>query len=148
MPDGRRRQEECHGASAAAAARPHPGSTIAVVVVAALLWTVDLVLLLAVVPPYERTFADFGMRVPWYTDVLIAISRWCTKYFYVLWFPLALIVVAVAGSTWFLRHRQRPLGALWGAAMVLLPVVVGLLIWLGCYLPMQQLLQGLQGQQG
>jgi type II secretory pathway component PulF len=117
-----------------------------VVVAAVMLWIMIVAWLVFVVPEFERIFADFKMRVPLGTDAIIACSRWCMKYPYVLPMPLAMIGV----STWLIRHRVRKrwLGGLWCLAMLVLPAGLAFLIWLLCYLPMERLLEGLAAPKG
>jgi hypothetical protein len=130
--------------------RPSLVTTVVVVVAAVLLWIVVLGELLFIVPLFEAVFVDFGLRVPQVTEATIACTRWCTKYPYVLPMPLAIITTGVAVSTWLIRHQWRNgvLGAVWCLAMLLLLAVVAFLIWLGCYLPYQKLLDGLAAQKG
>jgi hypothetical protein len=124
--------------------RPRIAVTAAVIGLAAFLWIAVAVELTFVVPHYERLFADFRVKVPWATEVVIASSRWCIKYWYVL------IVLAIAGvglSTILIRHlAQKPwLGFTWCVAILLLPLLVGFSIWFFCYWPYLKLLEGLQG---
>src|SRR5690349_1912178 len=89
--------------------------TIAVVAAAAVLWTVVLALFLFLVPAFERIFVDFQLQVPYITERVIDVSRWCTHYLLIIPIELLVIVAGVAGSTWLLRHvlRQRWLAHLW-----------------------------------
>jgi len=132
------------------AERPNPRVTTIVVILAAMLWMMIAAELLFVVPHFERIFMDFQMRLPLTAEAIIACSRWCMKYPYVLPMPMAMIVGGVAASTWLIRHRVRKswLGVLWCLAMLLLPAGIAFLIWLVCYLPMKWLLEGLAGQKG
>jgi type II secretory pathway component PulF len=136
--------------NSAGADRPSLVTTVVVVVAAVLLWILVLGELLFIVPLFEAAFADFHLRVPQVTGAIIACTRWCTKYPYVLPMPLAIITTGVAVSTLLIRHQLRKgvLGAAWCLAMLLLPAVVAFLIWLGCYLPYQKLLEGLAAQKG
>jgi type II secretory pathway component PulF len=130
--------------------RPSLGVTVFVIIVPAILWIAVLAELMFFVPIFDRIFADFHLGLPLASEWTIACSHWCIKYPYVLPMPLAMIVVAIAGSIWLIRHQlgKRLLGGVWCAAMMLLPIVVGLLIAVVCYLPYVKLLEGLAGQKG
>jgi type II secretory pathway component PulF len=130
--------------------RPSPITTAVVVVAAVLLWIVVLGELLLMVPLFEEVFVDFHLRLPLVTEGIIACSRWCSKYWYVLVIQLPVIAAGIALSTWLIRHlwRQRLLGVIWCLAMLLLPAAVAFLVWFGCYLPYEKLLEGLAAQKG
>src|SRR6266404_5355254 len=103
--------------------RPSIAITAVIVGIAILLWLVVPVLLIFVVPSFEKTFADFRMRLPLSTEVVIAMSRWCVKYFYILPMPLGMIAVGVGAPTWLIRHlvRKPRLGVIWSTLMLVLP---------------------------
>jgi type II secretory pathway component PulF len=115
-----------------------------------LLWIVVLGELLLMVPLFEAVFVDFRMRLPLVTDAIIVCSHWCGKYWYVLVIQVPMIAAGVAVPTWLIRHhwRKGPLGAVWCFAMLLLPAAVAFLVWFGCYLPYEKLLEGLAAQKG
>jgi type II secretory pathway component PulF len=130
--------------------RANPFITLIVVVVAASLWIAVAGVLQFVVPFYEKVFADFKLQLPAVSAAIIAVSRWCVKYPYVLPLPLGMVIAAVVISTLLIRHgtRRRLLAALWCLAMLALPVAVGLSIWLAFAVPLANLLDGLAGQKG
>jgi hypothetical protein len=100
---------------------------------------------LFVVPVYKRTFADFHMKLPAFTEWEIAVSDWLGKYFYVLP-PFVLIVLVVDAAVLFLLRRRRQTRRLswaWFAVLLLLPLTVGVLGWLGVWLPHAKLVEGL-----
>ena len=127
---------------------PRPSILVTVVIVglAILFWLVVAVELVFLVPFFEKTFVDFQLRLPVTTSAVITVSRWFVKYFYVLPVPLAIIAVAVAASTWVIRHvaRKPKTGIVWSAVMLLLPVLVAVSIVLICYLPYAKQMEGLQ----
>jgi type IV pilus assembly protein PilC len=48
-------------------------------------------IMLAIIPKFEKIFAEFKMQLPWMTETLMATSRWFSEYYYVLpLFPLCL----------------------------------------------------------
>jgi type IV pilus assembly protein PilC len=62
-------------------------------------------IMIFIVPKFERIFEDFRMKLPWITEMLIAVSRWFVKYWYVLplfpvfiWLTLKLIRLNRAGA--------------------------------------------------
>src|SRR5205807_4373822 len=57
-----------------------------VILVAVLILTF---IMIYIIPKFKKIFLDFGMRLPWLTEQLIAISDWVATYWYVLpLFPL------------------------------------------------------------
>src|SRR5258708_5228873 len=132
------------------AAQPNLIVTGVVFLVAAILWIVIAAELLFVVPQFERAFMDFQMKLPLATEAVIACSRWCIKYWYVLAMQMAMIAAVMAALTWLVRHRLRKrwLSGVWCLAMLLLPASIAFLTWLFCYLLMEKLLEGLAGQKG
>jgi type II secretory pathway component PulF len=130
--------------------RPNLTVTVVVILLAILLWIIVAVEFVFVVPLYERIFRDFQVVLPFAAEVVIATSRWFVKYFYILPVPFVILGIAVAASTWAIRHslQKRGLGLLWCALMLLLPALVGFLIWFSCYLPYAELLEALAGKGG
>jgi type IV pilus assembly protein PilC len=46
-------------------------------------------IMIYIIPKFKKIFADFGMKLPWLTEELIAVSDWVATYWYVLpLFPL------------------------------------------------------------
>jgi type IV pilus assembly protein PilC len=41
-------------------------------------------IMIFIIPKFEKIFADFKMKLPWITEMLIAASRWFVKYWYVI----------------------------------------------------------------
>jgi type IV pilus assembly protein PilC len=48
-------------------------------------------IMIFIIPKFEKIFADFKLKLPWVTQMLMDISRWFVKY----WYVLPLIPVAV-----------------------------------------------------
>ena len=130
--------------------RVSPATTLGVVVVAALLWLAVAAVVLFVIPFYEHLYAEMGFRLPIAVNAVVGIGRLCEKDPYVLPMFLALIIAAMAISTWWVRQRTpgRWRLALWCLAMLLLPVAVALWLWLACAAPLASLLDGLAGPRG
>lgn len=62
-------------------------------------------ILIAIIPKFEKIFADFRLRLPWLTETLVSTSKWFVKYWYVLplvpvaiWLTLKLIRMNKTGS--------------------------------------------------
>lgn len=62
-------------------------------------------IMISIIPKFEKIFADFKMKLPWLTEVLIATSRWFVKYWYVIplvplfvWLTLKLIRLNKSGA--------------------------------------------------
>jgi type II secretory pathway component PulF len=58
-----------------------------------------------IVPKFERIFMEFKMKLPYFTELMIACSRWATKYWFVL--ALAWIGALVLGDLLVLSSRVR-----------------------------------------
>src|ERR1700730_16437976 len=41
-------------------------------------------IMIFIIAKFEKIFADFKMKLPWITDMLIATSRWFVKYWYII----------------------------------------------------------------
>src|SRR2546423_8253058 len=48
-------------------------------------------IMIFIIPKFEKIFADFKMKLPWITDMLITVSRWFVKY----WYVIPLIPIAI-----------------------------------------------------
>lgn len=49
---------------------------------------VTLILLIYVVPQFESMFANFNAELPWFTKMVLAVSRWLQAYWYYLLFAI------------------------------------------------------------
>jgi type II secretory pathway component PulF len=111
--------------------------TAVLLLAAVILWTAVPATLVAVVPRYEFDFRARNLRLPPPTQFTVAASRWAGNYWYVLpLFGLLLLPVVVLLS-WLLRHRATGSlpGWLWFGALLGLPVLIQLEIWLTLLLP-------------
>jgi len=119
----------------------------------ALLVSLSLVLCLAligqmllIVPAYERTFADFRLRVPLLTELIIAASRMVIRYWFVF-IPVVFIVFVLLGAVSYqIRHRWRNrwCSALWFVLLLGLPVAANITMWIALEIPLWQLVDGLR----
>jgi type II secretory pathway component PulF len=108
-----------------------------VLAIAALLWAAVLVVLLLVVPGYERAFRDQNVSLPTATRWTLAAEHWANHYWYVVpLFGLFILPVIVLLS-WLLRHRATGAfpGRAWFGFLVSVPLLVLLAIWLSLLLP-------------
>ncbi|MFO0969310.1 MAG: type II secretion system F family protein [Gemmataceae bacterium] len=62
-------------------------------------------IMIFIIPKFEKIFADFRMKLPWLTEMLIGVSRWFVKYWYILpvvpvfiWITLKLIRLNKTGA--------------------------------------------------
>jgi type II secretory pathway component PulF len=110
------------------------GITAMLVAAVVVLWIAVVVVLVAVVPRYERAFADEARKLPVLTECVIICSRWAYKYWYVL---VLFGLPGVVMISWLLRHRlTRSLPAwIWFGALLGIPVLIQLGIWLALLLP-------------
>jgi type II secretory pathway component PulF len=79
-------------------------------------------ILIAVVPRFKKTFADFGMKMPIGTEVLIDISDWMVAFWYLVPLALAPLLVADGAALYLLRRhdRTRILARVWFILILLL----------------------------
>jgi type II secretory pathway component PulF len=111
--------------------------TAVLLLAAALLWAAVAAVLVAVVPRYEFDFRERGVRLPDPTRWTLAAGHWAGAYWYVLpLFGLFILPVVVVLS-WLLRHRAAGSwpGWLWFGALLGLPILIQLEIWLTLLLP-------------
>jgi type IV pilus assembly protein PilC len=59
-------------------------------------------IMIFIIPKFEKIFADFKMKLPWITDVLISASRWFVKY----WYVIPLIPVAIVLTLKLIRLNR------------------------------------------
>jgi type IV pilus assembly protein PilC len=62
-------------------------------------------IMIAIIPKFKKIFADFGMKLPWATEMLISISDWFVDFWYVvplvpltIWLSIKLIRLSKAGA--------------------------------------------------
>ena len=108
-------------------------------------WVVALLYLLIFAPRQKQVFEDFKMKLPWLTELVIDLSDFVNEFLIV---PLFLLVVFLAVDTaiLFVLRRKRALVVLtwpWFILMLLVPIATVVLCWLGMYLPMIDLFEGL-----
>lgn len=134
---------------------PGRAPAVAVSVLAGLVWlgqTLHFVFAMTTtVPKFEEIFRDFGVALPTLTRWFIAMSREFRaanpgQSFSMVWAVLMLWTLAVLGVTWFCAMRRSiwpgllflVLGLIWWG-------VLGVLLVLALDLPMQSMIQSLQG---
>ena len=119
---------------------PRPSTTITVILVGlslllCLAWFGQMVF---VVPAYERHFMDERMRVPYITEVALATSRQCVKYWYAL-IPIVVVpgfALAISISC-LLRHsiQKRLCSVLWFVFVIGCPLFGNAILWLSLLAP-------------
>jgi type II secretory pathway component PulF len=104
---------------------------VALVGLALVLWLVWVAHLVAVVPAFERRFADDHVKLPSATIVTIEQARWAVKYWHVVLLvaaPLGAVTVAV--GLLLRKTTGRWFSVLWLVLMVAPPVAcLGMLWW-------------------
>lgn len=51
-------------------------------------------IMIFIIPKFEKIFEDFRMKLPWITEMLIAVSRWFVRFWYILpLFPVAIWLI-------------------------------------------------------
>jgi type II secretory pathway component PulF len=90
---------------------------------AVVLWIAVVLVLVTVVPGYERDFVNEKRRLPAGTEFLIASTRWAYKYWYVLPLFGLMVLPGIIMLSWWLRHRLT--GSLpawiWFGALLAIP---------------------------
>src|SRR5438132_1545276 len=72
-------------------ARRIKGAMVYPLVVISVAVSILTFIMLFIIPKFEKIFADFKIKLPWITEMLISTSRWFVKYWYVLpLIPMAL----------------------------------------------------------
>jgi type II secretory pathway component PulF len=112
-------------------------TTVVLLAVALVLWSSVPVVLLFVVPGYERDFRDLGLRLPAMTLATVAAGRWAGNYWYVLPLFGLLVLPVLVVLSFVVRHRGREAwpGGLWFGALLGLPVLMQMWIWLSLRQP-------------
>jgi hypothetical protein len=126
-------------------ARQAARTTIRFVLLDAALWVVWLVGMLVAVSYMERTFRNFSLKVPPFTEAVLAVGRWLDAYWYV-GLPALLAWLALDGAVGFLlrsREGTRRLGNVWSVVMFGLPLLAILCSFLSLWLPLLRLQEGL-----
>ncbi len=120
-------------------------ATVAIgVAIHGILWFLLFVVMLIVVPRYERLFSDFKMKLPDLTVRVLAASAWCRQY----WYVVALIAVPLLSGDGILlfligRSPHRWPGRIWLGLWIALPLLAGALVALSIMMPLAQLQEGL-----
>ena len=116
-------------------------ATLLFVMLDAALWVFWLVGMIVAVSYVQRTVRDFTLKVPAFTQTVLAVGRWLNASWYV-GVPLLLVWLAVDGAVGAaLRSREgtRRLGNLWSVVMFALPLLLILCSFLSLWLPLLRL---------
>ena len=124
---------------------PRMTTTVALITLAELLWLAVVVAMLFVVPHFERTFADFAVRLPHVTEAAVLASRWFTRYWYVALLAAFVAGPALAAASVAVRHQVGSpwLSRAWWALALGLPLALLAVIALALSLPTAGLVEGL-----
>lgn len=125
--------------------QPDPWAiTLIRLIVHALLLFALTIALLGVVPRFARTFADFGMKLPFVTELIIDIASAMVQFaFFVPVVLAALLAVDWAALYCLQRNQQRSLARLWFFLILLLILGVAAGMFLAMYVPLMELHTGL-----
>jgi type IV pilus assembly protein PilC len=122
-------------------ARPEQGLVGALVLTAVhgLLWAGLLFVLVWIVPGYIQTFEEFALELPAVSQLVIRASIVTTAYWYLL--VLAAVVAAAVDFAilWMLGRRRIATQVLVGLIAALVPALLGIVIFLGIWLPLTKL---------
>ena len=84
---------------------------VATVVVAIIMWFV--------IPSFKTVFSSFGADLPWLTNVIVGMSDWFVKF----WYVVAIIPIAVGTVIWYCWKRFPPFAHAVDRMALKLPVV-------------------------
>jgi hypothetical protein len=108
-------------------------------------WVALVLVLLLVVPRYDKMFKDFGLKLPLLTEMVVAASRWVVRYWYVL-VPAGVVLLALDAAVLHglrLAPATRILSWLWFLLILAGTLVALLVVWLAVAHPMAKLHEGL-----
>jgi type II secretory pathway component PulF len=120
-------------------------TTVRFVLLDAALWVIWLVGMLVAVSYMERTFRDYNLKVPAFTEAVLFVGRWLDTYWY-LGLPALPLWLALDGTVGYLlrsREGTRRLGNVWSVIMFGLPLLAILCSFLSLWLPLLRLQEGL-----
>ncbi len=124
---------------------PDALAALPAVVIHGTLWAAFLHILLRGVPPFKRIFADFGMKLPWVTEVVLDLADWGAEYWPLLLIALA-VLLAVDGIVSYLLYAN-PSGRwrywLWFTVLGFVPVFAGYVVMVAMFEPLLELMNGL-----
>jgi type II secretory pathway component PulF len=106
-------------------------SALAAVFIHAMCWGGLLYTLIYVVPVFKKQFADFGVKLPFLTELCINFSDWMVDYWYVLVIPILVGLAADGAIAYMLRlsNNSRAGYWLWLLFLAIIPLtVVGVVI--------------------
>jgi type II secretory pathway component PulF len=122
-------------AEAAAGPPPRSGREIAIMValvlLSTILWGAVVVVVMFVLPRFEKLFADFAMKLPFFTELVIRHSWWMVT----TCFFIAGVICFTTRSPWVRR-----------ICLLVVPLLLNLLIGLSLYYPYTALVAGLGGR--
>jgi type II secretory pathway component PulF len=106
-------------------------------VAAAALWGTAAAILVLAVPDAEGVFRDQDLSLPAPTRWVLAAGHWADAYWYILPLFALLILPVVLLLSWLLRHQTTGSlpGWLWFGALLGVPLLLQLGIWLALLLP-------------
>lgn len=106
-------------------------------------WLPCVVALLTIVPKFKKIFADFGMKLPWSTELLIDVSdRVHELYPFVPAFFLVLMGLD-AWLLYFLLRMSRPFAWVWFVLLILVGAFSLFPIGEALLMPLVDLMEGL-----
>jgi type II secretory pathway component PulF len=119
--------------------------TFARVAIATFLWLALLVILAVVVPAQRKTFDEYGLKLPYLTQVAIDVGMWFADFWWVI-IPCSLpVLVFVALATWYFCYADNPrwLRTAWMLLIAGMPLVLTLIVVISLIIPQMKLAQGM-----
>lgn len=120
------------------------GVTLLRLAVHALLLLAVTIGLLGVVPHFEKVFADFQMKLPILTELVIDLASAMVQFAFLVPAALAALLALDGAILYYLqKNGQRSLARLWFFLVLLLILAVAAGLALAVFMPLFQLMQGL-----
>jgi type II secretory pathway component PulF len=100
------------------------------------LWLVLLAIIVFWVPQFQGPLADFKSKVPWPTDVILAVSEWFVEFWFFLAPAIIILLLVIDGPVYLFLRRHHPNKSwLWSGLMILLPLALLSIVFVALLLP-------------
>jgi type II secretory pathway component PulF len=115
------------------------------VIVPVVLWAAVFAGLLIVIPRYKKRYEEFGLHLPYNTEVAFKAADWVNNYWYIaliwvlIFLPSGTLIAVALG-----RRSGRGLTWLWCGVMIVLPLVASALLIVAIYQTEARLLEALK----
>jgi hypothetical protein len=130
---------------------PNPRHTVlatAMLAIAALPWIAIVFVALLIMPKFEEIYADFGVALSPMSRTIVAASqalRGAGQAFPMVWPALVVLLLAFAGAWMMVQQpRMRAQGFALVLLLIVAPVILGIVLVVGMYIPMVEMIESMQ----